>query len=99
MDFQFKIIHRVYASDSYVSNFDNSVNKNCRDCPVVNNIPHQFVDCIKVKMFWEHLNHWLVVSEGCVVLLSTTDIIFAIPNGTNIRTNFCMLHAKGFIHV
>ena len=77
MEFQFKIIHRVYASDSYVSNFDNSVNKNCQDCAVVNNIPHQFVDCIKVKMFWEHLKHWLGVAEGRVILLSTIDIILA----------------------
>ena len=52
IEFQFKIIHCVYASDSYVSNFDNTVNKTCRQCHVNNNIPHLFVDCIKVKQFW-----------------------------------------------
>ena len=85
VEFQFKIIHSVYASDSYVSNFDNSVNKNCQNCAVVNNIPHQFVDCIKVKMFSEDLKHWLGVAEGRVVLLNTIDIMFGIPNGTNLR--------------
>ena len=99
VEFQFKIIHRVYASDSYVSNFDNTVSKNCQDCAIVNNIPHQFVDCVKVQMFWEHFKRWLGMAEGHVVLLSTVDIIFGIPNRTQLRTNFCILHAKWFIHV
>ena len=37
IEFQFKIIHRVYASDSYVSNFDNTVNRVCILCHVDNN--------------------------------------------------------------
>ena len=31
-EMQYKIIHRTYASDSYVSNFDKSVNKTCAQC-------------------------------------------------------------------
>ena len=51
IEFQFKIINRVYSSDSYMSNFYNTVKRICILCHVDNNIPHLFVDCIKVINF------------------------------------------------
>ena len=51
IEFQFKVIHHAYATDSYVSNFNYTINKQCVQCHV-NVLPHQFVYCIKVKRFW-----------------------------------------------
>lgn len=99
IEFQFKIIHRVYASDSYVSNFDNTVNKVCILCNVDNNIPHLFADCIKVKTFWKNLMTWLSIVEGKEIKIKTIDIIFGMITGSNKRINFCMLQAKWYIHL
>ena len=57
IEFQFKIIHRVYASDSYVSNFDNTVNKVCILCNVDSNNPQLYVDCIKVQFFLDQFKN------------------------------------------
>ena len=97
IEFQFKIIHRVFATDSYVSNFDPSVSKTCIHCLVDNNIPHLFVDCIKVCEFWQHFKTWLNNVEGYAINISTTDIIFGIHTSLKTSVNFCILHAKWFI--
>ena len=99
IEFQFKIIHRVFPTDSYVSNFDNTVNKICNHCHVDNNIPHMFVDCVKVNQFWQSFKLWLSRIEGQDINLSTSNIIFGIHSGSNTCINFCILHAKWFINL
>ena len=99
IEFQFKIIHRVYASDSYVSNFDNTVSKTCNLCHVHNNIPHLFVDCIKVKLFWTLFMTWLHGIDNSLPVLSTIDVIFGIPKCSCFVANYCLIHAKWYIHV
>ena len=99
VEFQFKIIHRVYASDSYVSNFDNTVSKICNQCHVDNNIPHLFFDCIKVKQFWDQFITWLNSIDNTLPVLSTVDIIFGIPKCSLYLANYCILHAKWYIHL
>ena len=99
IEFQFKIIHRVYASNSYVSNFDNTVSKVCNQCHVNNNIPHLFVECIKVKQFWNLFKTWLGNIDNSLPALSTVDIIFGIPKCTCYLANYCVIHAKWYIHL
>ena len=99
IEFQFKIIHRVYASDSYVANFDITVNKVCQLCNVTNNIVHQFVDCESVKIFWQLFKAWLTHIEGYNIILNSSDIIFGVYAGLSYRLNFSLLHAKWYIHL
>ena len=99
IEFQFKITHRVYASDSYVLNFDNTVSKLFILCKVDDSIPHLFVDCIKVDNFWKSFKTWLINVTGRVFPITTVDIIFGILRGTVKSVNFCILHAKWFIHI
>ena len=99
IEFQFKIIHRAYASDSYVANFDNTVSKMCTQCLLDNNIPHLFVDCIKVQKFWTDLQNWLNSIGNMALALTTRDIIFGIVNSASFMINFCILHAKWYIHL
>ena len=99
IEFQFKILHRVYPTDSYVSNFDRTVSKTCRHCHVDSNIPHLFVDCIKVNDFWKALQIWIHNIDQLLPVLSTADIIFGIPKNSAFKLNFIVLHAKWFIHL
>ena len=99
VEFQFKIIHRVYATDSYVAKFDETVNETCTKCDQINNIPHFFVDCIKVQQFWLDFKGWINNIEGKIIDLKTIDIIFGIIQTCTFRINFLLLHAKWWIHV
>ena len=99
IEFQFKIIHRVYATDSYVSNFDNSVSKICLQCDCVNNIAHFFVNCKRVNQFWVLFKNWMSLIEGKIININTLDIIFGIHSYLAFRINFCILHAKWWIHL
>ena len=99
IEFQFKIIHRVYSSDSYVSNFDNTVSKICSKCKVDNNIPHLFVDCVRVEKFWNEFRTWFRELEEADFILTTRDIIFGFPSIMRRGLNFCLLHAKWYIHL
>lgn len=99
VEFQFKIIHRVYATDSYVAKFDETVNEICVKCDKVNNIPHFFVDCIKVQQFWLDFKRLIKNIEGNFIDLKTIDIIFGINRTNTFRINFLVLHAKWWIHV
>ena len=44
-EMQFKIIHKIYASDGFISNFDNTIKKNFSECYTKNNVIHMFVEC------------------------------------------------------
>ena len=98
-EFQFKIIHRVYATNSYVSNFDNSVHKICQSCDVDDNIVHLFVDCKKVRKFWIEFKELITTSLQKPFSLSTQEIIFGKFGAMDLTPNYCILHAKWYIHM
>ena len=64
-----------------------------------NNIPHLFVDCSKIKLFWIGVQDRLSNLNEPVQVLSTVDIIFGIPKCSAFAFNFVILHAKWFIHL
>ena len=99
IEFQFKLVHRVYATDSYVSNFDNTVSKLCVKCNCINNIFHMFVDCIRVELFWTGFKEWLDRIENKTLNIRTQDIIFGIISTPSVRPIFLILHAKWWIHL
>ena len=99
-EFQYKIIHRTYASDSLVGNFDASVSKLCSKCNVKNSIIHLFAECQQVEDIWQNLCSWYSTLYEDMIALSTTDIIFGVTQNRAPRAlNFCILHLKWFIHV
>ena len=99
IEFQFKIIHRVYASDSYVSNFDQSVNSDCKSCNVKNNIQHLFADCVNVKSFWLDFADFISNIEEKDIVLTSIDIIFGVTDVKEYILNYLILHAKWYIHM
>jgi hypothetical protein len=98
IELQYKIIHRTYASDSIVSNFDNSVSKMCTLCNIENNLVHQFVECVNVTQFWQALKHWFQILFKKEYNLNLSSILFGMLNMVSVQENFCLLYAKFFIH-
>ena len=72
-EFQLKIIHRVYASKSYVSRFDKSVKNNCITCSTKCDIIHMFYNCDNVKTFWNSFELWF--ASHCTDIVVTLDIV------------------------
>ena len=68
-------------------------------CEVSDNIPHTFVDCIKMSEFWNNFKTWLcIVTNKPELKLSTSEIIFGMLEGPCLNINFCLLYAKWYIH-
>ena len=99
-EFQYKIIHRVYASDSYVANFDKNVSKMCKQCNIKNDIIHTFVTCSNVEIFWTEFETWYqtVDMTNMFDIRDACNVIFGILAKHSFTLNFCILHAKWFIH-
>jgi len=91
-EFQAKIIHRVYASNSYVSHFDKTVSEMCLQCNVKCDICHMFFLCKNVKPFWTNFEHWYS-SHIKTLKLDLITVIFGelVPNSHLL--NFCLLYA------
>ena len=100
VELQFKIIHKVYASDSHVNHFDKTIMADCTFCKVKNNTVHFFFYCVKAKQFWLDLNEWLkeLYQERTINL---NNVLFGVINNDD-RTvriyNYCILQAKWYFH-
>ena len=79
-EFQFKIIHRIYASDSFVSHFDKSVSKNCIHCKVKNCLVHCLAECQQVKHLWSDFLIWYNNVHETNLCLTSKEIIFGLEN-------------------
>ena len=90
-------IHRVHASKSYVSGFDKTVNTECDLCNVKNDICHVFYYCKHVKEFWASFEQWLQLLSF-PVNASLKNVLFGVLEPISLIQNFCLLHAKCFLH-
>ena len=99
-EFQFKIIHRAYASKAILSKFVTDINEFCDICNVKNNLMHTFVSCTRVIVWWENFIKWYNTLMNVNVTLNSKIIIFGIlePDQGSICLNFCLFHAKWYIH-
>ena len=97
-EFQLKILHKVYATPSYVSNFDKNVNGVCMICNAHNNIIHWFYECATVTTFWQKFEKWVKNEIDINFRLKRNDIIFTGVAKLNPAIKFSILHAKWHIH-
>ena len=66
----------MYASSSYISNFDKTVSKNCIVSGEIINIHHFFAECVNVRPFWQELKIRLRNKEQKDISINTNNIIF-----------------------
>jgi len=98
IEMQLKIIHRIYATDSYVSNFAKDVSKLCQYCNIQNNIFHWFSECQKLETFWKHFDNWINSELGLSIKPDVKCIVFGYVEKECFELNFSLLHAKMYIH-
>ena len=98
IEFQYKILHKVFASQSYVSRFDRNVPELCTKCNVRDNTIHMFFKCDEVKHFWNDFVHFFrdfIPSQT----IELEHVIFGLLETDCETINYCVLHAKCFLYI
>ena len=73
-DFQYKINNRILATNSFLYKINKIDSNRCSFCEqAIESIKHLFVDCPKVKEYWNTLKNWLQLNGN--INLSITDKI------------------------
>ena len=96
-EFQFKVLHRVYPTYSYIARFDKSVKELCITCNVKCDICHMFYCCKYVSQFWRELEQWFCNAIR-PININLQHVIFGIKTENTFLENFCILHGKWFLH-
>ena len=96
-ELQLKILHRVYASNSYVSRFSAEKNEQCELCNTKYDLCHLFYACSKIQKFWLHFKNWFTDNQLCIQI-NLRNVIFGTIEPKSFIQNFCLLHAKCYIH-
>lgn len=77
-DFQFKINNKILATNSFLCKINKIDNNKCSFCEQEpETIKHLFVDCPKVKEFWESVKCWLQTHGNLNLNITDKALIFA----------------------
>ena len=98
IEFQYKMLHKVFASQSYVSRFDRNVPELCTKCNVRANTIHMFFKCAEVKHFWNDFVHFFRDFTPSQTI-ELEHVIFGLLETNCEIINFCALHAKWFMYI
>ncbi len=96
---QYKILHRIYPCNYWVSKWEPNTNETCMNCNIPDTIQHFFYHCSNVQPLWTHFKNWWEVNMQEQIELTEIDIIFGkIPvTKENKSLNLCILLAKQYI--
>ena len=98
VELQYKITHKIFPSNTMVSNFDTSVSSLCTTCAVRDTTIHTFFECAHAQSFWIDLEKILNINLN---LQHYKKIIFGFLEDINEwkMINFSILYAKHFIYI
>ncbi len=70
----------------------------------VDDLPHFFIRCLKVKEFWLHWFHWWECLSGIVIRNNQVIeqyVLFGFPSNSDVMQvlKFCILYAKYYIYI
>ena len=102
--FQYRLIHRIIPCNKWLHNIKIKNSPECNYCNNTDNLPHFFLQCPEVKVFW---NYWLKWWESTSKLYIRNNqelhelILFGFPGTTDIIhvLNFCILYTKYYIYI
>jgi len=97
---QYKILHRVYATNSIISKWDSSKGETCPSCKQKANIIHNFFSCTEVQTFWLHLErNFARYNIPCPSKLTLENIILGLFKQVRYdMLNHVVMYAKYYIH-
>jgi hypothetical protein len=80
--FQFKLLHRITATNKLLFKMKLKTSDKCSFCKThVESILHLFVECTIIKQFWNEMERWVGELTGIRVNFSPKSILFGNPEG------------------
>ena len=96
---QYKILHRIYPCNYWISKWEPNTNELCMSCNTPDTIQHYFYLCSDVYPMWSFFQNWWQTNMKTNVVLSESVIVFGIAPVTkeNTALNLCILLGKQYI--
>ena len=76
LDFQYKILNRILATNRFLYKIKPIVTDKCWYCKKSESITHIFFSCEKVKGFWKELKKWLLNNANISLKLNFNQVYF-----------------------
>lgn len=98
--FAYKLIFRLTPCNKYLHMIGIKDNPKCSFCPEIDNIPHFFCRCIRVKPFWSSLHDWFSQYLDCSLShLSEIEVILGLSSREPQQKllNWVLMYAKFYI--
>lgn len=97
-DFQYKINNKILVTNSFLYRIGKVEDYRCSYCNQdIESIYHLFVDCARVKQFWQELRQWLISVSNLTLILEDKNILFSYQ-GKNQLVNYIFTLAKHYIY-
>ena len=97
-DFQYKINNKILVTKSFLYKINKIDNDLCEYCQLQpETICHIFLECAKVKQFWNSLRIWLINNSNIHIDLNDKSILFSYQDN-NVLKNYILVVAKYYIY-
>ena len=99
-NFQFKILHRIIATNDFLNKLDIIDNDRCTFCDMeIETLEHVFYNCNIIQDFWNRVIEWIKIKSECDICVSKVNIFleYNIKN-PRLAINYIILLGKQFIN-
>ena len=97
--FQYRISHRILATNELLFKMKILNNKMCSFCKAeTENIEHLFIGCIKVENLWNDINKWLYEKCSYIINYTKYELLFGKLGKNCESTNMIVLLVKYYIY-
>ena len=98
--FQYKILHRIIACNSWLKQINVIDSDKCNYCEQTDNLAHFFIHCKNTDNLWHKIVKWLEDTLECNLAVTHRDIIFGYTgeNPNKEIINYCIILAKYYIY-
>jgi hypothetical protein len=73
---QYKIVHRIYPCNYWVSKWEPDTNIGCGRCGVNDTLEHHFYKCNTIQLFWKYFENWWASNMQERIKISDFDVLF-----------------------
>ena len=98
--FQYRILNRVIACNHWLFNIKIKDSPNCDTCKIDDTLHHVFIECVRVKPFWNSFKLWWQRISDVPQKFSDINILLGLSNAnsTDKCLNYLLIQAKKYIN-
>ena len=99
--FQYRILHRILATNDLLMKMNIKQNNLCHFCnDEIEKLAHLFWHCNVVNRFWENIEQWIYNKSNYLINIDKLRAIFGIPHTSkiNIPVNYLLIVTRHYIY-